>query len=149
MLKKSTKSAIVMSVVASLSTLLIFLFLELLRNSSTTNIFAKAQSASSVDILSLIFIGIPLILILIVLPGAFIIHNWSDIHFGKEGLIRWTVFGIIYGGLAQVSLILIPSHNSDKSLTSFAIEKGTSLGLGLVLFSISYFLAFKLLKMKI
>jgi hypothetical protein len=149
MLKKSAKSAIVMAGVASLFALITFLFLELLRNSSMTNVFAKAQLASSGDVLAFIFIAIAIILILIVLPGAFIIRNWSDVHFGKEGLIRWTVFGILYGCLAQVSLVLIPSHNSDRSFTSFAIEKGTSLGLGLVLFSISYFLAFKLLKRKI
>jgi len=145
MLKKSTKASIVMSGIAFLSIMVTLLFWELLSSNSATTIMTKLQSVT----LGNIFIILPIILILLILPGAFIIRNWSDAHFGKEGAIRWVIFGIIYGCIAQGLRFLVPSNNLDRSFMSFAIEKGISIGLGLVIFFVSYFLAFRLLKRKI
>jgi len=143
MLQKSTKSAFIMSGIASFSMTLTFLFWEFLRSRSKIELLAG--SVSLYQMVASVFIVTILLLVVLVLPGAFIIHNWSDIHFGREGAVRWGIFGIVCGCLGQLR-ILIPEDALERGFLSFLIQKGLGIGLGLAIVCVSYFFVFKLLK---
>jgi hypothetical protein len=146
MLKKSNRSAIIMSGIAFLSALLTMWAWGLFYFSLKTDLESESQMLSvRPQNIAIIIPAILIALILIVLPGAFIIHNWNETYFGKEGAIRWGVFGIAFGCLAQTHH-LIPFTDLDNSLISFAIDKAFNLGLGLAALYVSHFLAFKSFK---
>ena len=43
------------------------------------------------------FVAVLVIMVVfIVLPGAFIIHDWGDVYFGKQGAVWWVIFGGIF-----------------------------------------------------
>lgn len=147
MLKKSFQAALIMSSLTFLSTLFTFVFLERLYNpifkNTTTETFIGKTSNDAI----ILFFAIIIMFLLIVLPGAFYIRNWSDVYFGMEGAVRWILFGVIFGCLVQLRG-LIPDATLDKGFSSFLIEKGISAGVGLIFIYASHFLAFKLLRKK-
>lgn len=103
MLKKSNTSAVIMSSLALLSALFTLAFWELIRTPSLPQNTAQPQSAFSGNVLLALMVVFVIIFIIFVLPGAFVIHKWNDAYFGKEGAIRWVIFGIAFGCLAQLS----------------------------------------------
>ena len=145
MLKKSNTSAIIMSSLALLSASLTLASWELLRNPSLPK--DTAQSVFSGDFLIALMVALAIMFIFFVLPGAFVIHKWDDAHFGKEGAIRWIIFGIVFGCLAQLRN-LIPKAILEKGFLSFFVEQLLGLVLSFIVFYASHFFAFKFLKGK-
>ena len=145
MLKKSNTSAIIMSSLAFLSALLTLAFWELLRTASLPQ--DTAQPAFSGNVLLALIVVFAIIFIVFVLPGAFVIHKWDDMYFGKEGAIRWIIFGIVFGCLAQLRS-LIPKAILERGFSSFFLEQLLGLVLSFVVFYGSHFFAFKFLKGK-
>ena len=62
-----------------------------------------------------------------------------------EGAVRWGLFGVIFGSLAQLR-ILIPESTTEKGSPAFLLEKGLSFLLGLIILFIAHVLAFKSFK---
>jgi len=147
MLKKSNASAIVMSGIAVLSTMLTTLIWALSYTGFKIDLTAGNQAISPEDKLVLAFLVLAGVFVFTVPMGAFIIHSWDDSHFGIQGAIRWAVFGIVFGSLAQIRT-LIPEGTVDRGLRSFLVEKGLSFGLGIIFLYLSHFVAFKLFKRK-
>jgi len=147
MLKKSNTSAIIMSTLALLSASLTLAFWELVRYPSLPKDTAQSQSAFSVNVLIAWMVAFAILFIVLVLPGAFVIHKWDDMYFGKEGAIRWVIFGIAFGCLAQLRL-LIPKAFFEIGSFSFFIEQLLGLVVSFVVFYGSHFFAFKFLKGK-
>jgi len=147
MLKKSNTSAVVMSSLALLSVLFTLAFWELLRNPSLLQDPAQPQPAFSGNVLIAWIAAFAFLFIIFVLPGAFVIHKWDDAYFGKEGAIRWVIFGIMFGCLAQLRL-LIPKAALQRSSSSFFLEQLLGLVVSFVVFYGSHFFAFKFLKGK-
>ena len=144
MLKKNTMSAIAMSGIACASAVLTFLFWETLLRSSPTNFLAGSPEGAP-RIIAALFIALIVLLVLVVLPGAFLIRDLSEEYYGMEGVIRWGLFGVIFGSLAQLR-ILIPESTTEKGSPAFLVEKGLSFLLGLIILFIAHVLAFKLFK---
>ena len=147
MLKKSATSAIIMSGIALLFMVLTVAAWESLRNPSPQNILTELQSASPGGLAALLCLAPIIMVLVIVLPGAFIIHDWSDLYFGTQGAVRWAIFGIVFGTLPQLR-VLLPEGNVSNGFSSFLVEKGLSAGLGLVLLFVSHFVAFRLVRRK-
>jgi hypothetical protein len=148
MLKKSLQSALVMTSLAFLSMLLTFVVWEILRNPASKTIATEFQSdALSSGAHPILITVIIILFIVFVLPGAFYIRNWSDAYFGTQGAVRWIVFGIVFGCLAQLR-ILMPDRTVDKGFSAFLLEKGMSAGMGLIFLYVSHFLAFRLPRRK-
>lgn len=146
MLKKSNTSAIIMSWLALLSTLLTLAFWELLRNPSLPKDAAQPQSTFSSNFLISLIAVLAIMFLVVVLPGAFVIHNWDVSYFGKEGAVRWVIFGIVFGCLAQLR-ILIPKVIFE-GFASFFVEQLLGLVLSFIVFYAAHFFAFKFLKGK-
>jgi hypothetical protein len=147
MLKKSNTSAIIMASLALLSALFTLAFWEFLRNPSPPQDPAQSPSAFSGNILIAWIAVFAIIFIVVVLPGAFVIHKWDDLYFGKEGAIRWVLFGIAFGCLAQLRS-LIPKAILERGFLSFFLEQLLGLVVSFVVFYGSHFFAFKFLKGK-
>ncbi|MFZ5878449.1 MAG: hypothetical protein ACOY0R_03680 [Chloroflexota bacterium] len=88
---------------------------------------------------------VTLLCLLIFLPFAFVIHNWDESHFGREGALRWVLFGIVLGSLVQLRHF-VPWRGVKAGFGSFFLEQLLSLALGFAMYSSAYFVAFKLLK---
>jgi hypothetical protein len=144
MLKKSTISAIVMSGIACASAVLTFLFWETLLRSSPANFLAISLEGAP-RIIAILCISLLVLLILVVLPGAFLIRDWSDEYYGIEGAIRWGFLGVIFGSLAQLR-ILIPEGTPEEGSPAFLLEKALSFLLGLIILFIAHILAFNSFK---
>lgn len=134
-----------MSGIASLSMLLTFLFWLLLYNGFEIDLTAGNQAIPLKDKVIITFFGLTLIFVLITLFGAFFIRNWDESYFGMQGAIRWVIFGVVFGSLAQVRL-LIPEGATEKGLSSFLIEKGISFVLGATFLYMSHWVAFRLFR---
>ena len=59
------------------------------------------------------------------LPGAFLIRNWSDDHFGIPGAIHWIFFGVLFGCFAILLMtkLLDPLEQMESGAMSFLIKK--------------------------
>jgi hypothetical protein len=138
MLEKSNKGSIVMSGIAISSILITSLLLEYIRLSLGINIISGFQAINIgwTEVLQAILIFI-ILFIIFVLPFALLIHNWNRFYFGKSGAMRWVLFGIIFGCIAQLGL-LIQSIIPGESILKF----GINLGFGLLTFYISRLIAF-------
>lgn len=147
MLKKSNTSAIIMAMVALLSALLTLAIWELLRSLSLLKDLVQPQSTSSSNFLLSLIAIVAILFIVFVLPGAFVIRNWDDMYFGKEGAIRWGIFGIAFGCLSQLR-ILIPKALFERGSLSFFVDQVLGLILSFIVFYTSHFFAFKFLKGK-
>ena len=134
-----------MSGIASLSMLLISLFWVLLYNGFEIDLTAGNQALSLKDKVIITFFGLTVMFVITTLLGAFFIRNWDDSYFGKQGAIRWMIFGVVFGSLAQLRL-LIPDGTTEKGFSSFLAEKGTSFVLGIVFLYVSHWVAFRLFR---
>ena len=146
MLKKSNKSAIVLSGIAFLSALATFLVWEIAQHSMTRTMATRIQTPAIGWQDVLVFVVAALgVMVVFVLPGAFLIHNWDESYFGVKGAIKWALFGIVLGCIARLRLS-IPSFSPEKSVTAFAVESVISLGCGVIGIYIAHFLVFRLRK---
>ena len=123
-----------------------FLFWRFLHSQSVTSAAAEFSIRHINDFIAA-FIVLVLLLILFVLPGAYVIRSWSDEYFGGKGVVRWTIFGVLCGCLAQVRF-LVPENTLENGLFSFLIEKSISVGSGFIILCAAHFLVFKLFKGK-
>lgn len=147
MLKKSNTGAVIMSSLALLSASLTLAVWELPRISGLPQDTTQAQSAFSWNVLLGWLAAFAIIFIVFVLPGAFVIHKWDDKYFGKEGAIRWLIFGIAFGCLAQLRL-LIPKAVLGSGSFSFFLEQLLGLVVSFIVFYGAHFFAFKFMKDK-
>jgi H+/Cl- antiporter ClcA len=134
MQKRSWLGAIMMSGIAVMSSMFTFLSVEWLR------LRFDMTKWTGVQLAAVIFM-----IVCAILAGAFTIRNWSDIHFGKQAAIRWTVAGIILGFLlAQLRILLPPlEHPAEYTATYRTNRFFLRVIAEWILVYISYFLAFK------
>ncbi len=83
------------------------------------------------------------ILILSLLIASVVIYRLNESHYGRQGMIRWAIMGIIYGLLQQVVLTPIPS-NFDFQVELILKQIGGDLLWKVSTLALSYFLAFLL-----
>lgn len=134
-----------MAGIACLSMLLTSLFWVLLRNGFEVDLTAGNQAIPLKDKVIITFFGLAVMFVITTLLGGVFIRNWDESYFGVQGAIRWMIFGVMFGSLAQVRL-LIPEGTTEKGLSSFLAGKGTSFVLGIVFLYVSHWAAFKLLR---
>ena len=135
--------AILMAGVAGLSTLGTMACWEAARLPGGLGELAGVRLEFSLwQVLGLLAI-VALLCLMLFAPFAFVIHNWDESHFGREGALRWVLFGIVFGCLAQLRHFL-PRGIVEAGYGSFFIEQLLNLVLGFAMYSSAYFVAFKL-----
>lgn len=134
MQKRSWFSAIMMSGIAVISSMFTSLFVEWLY------LRFDMTELTGVQLGAVLFM-----MLCAILAGAFTIRNWSDIHFGKQAAIRWTVAGIILGFLLAQLRMLVPPLENPAEYT--AIYRTNRFFLRIIaewiILYISYFFAFR------
>ena len=83
------------------------------------------------------------ILLLSLVIASVVIYRLNESHYGRQGMIRWALMGIIYGLLQQVVLTPIPS-NFDFQAGSILKQIGGDLLWKVSMLALSYFLTFPL-----
>ncbi|MBI5297037.1 MAG: hypothetical protein HY869_16280 [Chloroflexi bacterium] len=140
-----SRRAILMAGVAGLSTLGTMACWEAARLPGGLGELAGERLEFSLwQVLGLLAV-VALLCLMLFLPFAFVIHNWDESHFGREGALRWVLFGIVLGSLAQLRHF-VPWGGVKAGFGSFFLEQLLSLALGFAMYSSAYFVAFKLVK---
>jgi hypothetical protein len=137
--------AILMAGVAGLSTLGTMTCWEVARLPGGLGDLAGERLVFSPGGILLLLAVLALLFLMLFLPFAFVIHKWDESHFGREGVLRWVIFGIVFGSLTQLRHFL-PRGIVEAGYGSFFIEQLLSLVLGFAMYSSAYYVAFKLLK---
>ncbi len=83
------------------------------------------------------------ILLLSLVIASVVIYRLNESHYGRQGIIRWAIMGIIYGLLQQVVLTPIPS-DFDFQAGSILKQIGGDLLWKVSTLALSYFLTFPL-----
>lgn len=146
MFKKSTPGSIVMSSLAVLSAFLTVICWELPRNPNIIKQITGSQSTYPGGFIFSSLAALAVLFFLFVIPGAVIIRNRNNSYFGKDGAIRWILFGIASGSLAQVQFLL-PKPIIKEIYSSFFLEIITGISLGYIVFYTAHFLAFRLFRL--
>ncbi len=103
------------------------------QNPNIANAFAGIGPALIAIAILLLSIGI----------AAFVIYRLSESHYGRQGAIRWTIAGTVYGLLQQIVLMPIPS-DFDFEVASVLKQIGGDLLWKLSTLVVSYVLVFPL-----
>ena len=144
-MKKSRKSSVAMSLIAIVTSALVYALIQLLFFFDNLDAFSRPGLFSPTEIA--IGLGIALAALAIgVALASLIIYRLKSTVWGWQGAVLWFIFGLLTGALLSLRSWLLPSlatiHRTVPNLLLYSLIREL-FGLGVLLFT--YWLTFKLL----
>jgi hypothetical protein len=113
---------------------------DLVLANASSVVFQWPEELSNPGVVGVLTVMIPLALVLGIGMGTWIIYSFCDrSHFGEKGLVRWTVFGMLFALLFHIRRWLWPSPETLGILEYI---------LGGIIPIASYLLAFRVIRKK-
>ncbi|MBN2547814.1 MAG: hypothetical protein JXB15_01550 [Anaerolineales bacterium] len=124
-LKKSKKSALILSCIAVITYTLVSAFLNILLpywiSGDLRSIVAHPENLGrSTDIIALAAIIILALVALVSLAAYWLYQFFGEAYYGRKGAFRWALFGGLFGLLSQLAFWIVPDLTVVRVIWQFA-----------------------------